>query len=161
MGAFALVTAGCGAIVSNTVYVGSLGAVGVSLVFGLVIMVMIYAGGHLSGAHYNPNVTIAFALARHFPVCDALPYPEVIAVMSELGIDLSHRKPRLLTSELAEKADVVVTMGCGDACPHISGKRFIDWDLPDPMGRPIAEVRSVRDEIAYRVSLLVDDLDPD
>jgi aquaporin NIP len=74
IGSFALVTAGCGAIVTNTTHPGSLGGVGISLVFGLVIMVMIYAGGHLSGAHYNPSVTLAFALARHFPLRDALAY---------------------------------------------------------------------------------------
>ena len=74
IGTFALVTAGCGAIVTNTVHPGSLGGVGISLVFGLVIMAMIYAGGHLSGAHYNPSVTIAFTLARHFPLRDALAY---------------------------------------------------------------------------------------
>jgi aquaporin NIP len=74
IGAFALVTAGCGAIITNAVHPGSLGSVGVSLVFGLVIMAMIYAGGHLSGAHYNPSVTIAFTLARHFPPRDALAY---------------------------------------------------------------------------------------
>jgi aquaporin NIP len=74
IGTFALVTAGCGAIIANTTHAGSLGGVGVSLVFGLAIMVMIYAGGHLSGAHYNPSVTIAFTLARHFPIGDALAY---------------------------------------------------------------------------------------
>jgi aquaporin NIP len=74
IGTFALVTAGCGAIVTDTTHPGSLGGVGVSLVFGLVIMAMIYAGGHLSGAHYNPSVTIAFTLARHFPLRDALAY---------------------------------------------------------------------------------------
>jgi aquaporin NIP len=74
IGAFALVTAGCGAIVTNTTHPGSLGGVGISLVFGLVIMAMIYAGGHLSGAHYNPSVTLAFTLARHFPLRDALAY---------------------------------------------------------------------------------------
>lgn len=74
IGTFALVFAGCGAIVTSTTHPGSLGGVGVSLVFGLVIMVMIYAGGHLSGAHYNPSVTIAFALARHFPIREALAY---------------------------------------------------------------------------------------
>ncbi len=74
IGAFALVIAGCGAIVTNTTHPGSLGGVGVSLVFGLVIMAMIYAGGHLSGAHYNPSVTLAFALARHFPPREALAY---------------------------------------------------------------------------------------
>ena len=74
IGAFALVTAGCGAIVANATHRGSLGGVGVSIVFGLVIMAMIYAGGHLSGAHYNPSVTVAFTLARHFPLRDALAY---------------------------------------------------------------------------------------
>src|SRR5262249_48755792 len=74
IGAFALVTAGCGAVVANANHPGSLGAVGVSLVFGLVIMAMIYAGGPLSGAHYNPSVTLAFTLARHFPLREALAY---------------------------------------------------------------------------------------
>jgi MIP family channel proteins len=74
IGTFALVTAGCGAIITNTTHPGSIGSVGISLVFGLVIMVMIYAGGHLSGAHYNPSVTIAFTLGRHFPLRDALAY---------------------------------------------------------------------------------------
>ncbi len=74
IGTFALVTAGCGAIITNTTHAGSIGDLGVSLTFGLVIMVMIYAGGHLSGAHYNPSVTIAFTLARHFPIRDALAY---------------------------------------------------------------------------------------
>jgi aquaporin NIP len=74
IGVFALVFAGCGAIVTNTVHSGVLGAVGVSLVFGLVIMVMIYATGHLSGAHLNPAVTLAFALTRHFPRREALAY---------------------------------------------------------------------------------------
>jgi protein-tyrosine-phosphatase len=79
--------------------------------------------------------------------------------MRELNIDLSERRPQLLTRELAERADVVVTMGCGDECPYIPGKRYLDWDLPDPKGRPLAEVRAIRDEIAGRVSALVDELD--
>ena len=74
IGTFALVFAGCGAIVADATHDGALGAVGVSLVFGLIIMVMIYAGGHLSGAHYNPSVTLAFTLARHFPPRDAVAY---------------------------------------------------------------------------------------
>jgi len=84
---------------------------------------------------------------------------EVIEVMRELGIDLADRKPRLLTGELAEQADIVVTMGCGDQCPYIPGKRYIDWELPDPAGRPIDEVRSTRDDIQERVQALVDELD--
>jgi arsenate reductase (thioredoxin) len=86
-------------------------------------------------------------------------HPEVIEVMRELGIDLAGRRPQLLTLELAEQADVVVTMGCGDACPYIPGKRYIDWDLADPKGRPLAEVRAIRDEIATRTRALVDELD--
>jgi arsenate reductase (thioredoxin) len=77
----------------------------------------------------------------------------------ELGTDLSGRTPQLLTRELAENADVVVTMGCGDACPYIPGKRYIDWDLPDPKGRPVDEVRAVRDDIQRRVRDLAAELD--
>ena len=79
--------------------------------------------------------------------------------MRELGIDVAGRVPRKLTRELAERADVVVTMGCGDECPYIPGKRYVDWDLEDPEGRPIAEVRATRDEIARRVEALVTELD--
>lgn len=86
-------------------------------------------------------------------------HPEVVTGMQELGIDLSDRQPQLLTAELAEQADVVVTMGCGDACPYIPGKRYLDWDLPDPKGRPISEVRATRDKIARRVNSLVEELD--
>jgi arsenate reductase (thioredoxin) len=86
-------------------------------------------------------------------------HPEVAEVMRELGIDLSDRKPQLLTRELAERADVVVTMGCGDACPFIPGKRYLDWNLLDPKGRPLEEVRSTRDEIARRVTELLTELD--
>jgi arsenate reductase (thioredoxin) len=85
-------------------------------------------------------------------------HPEVIEVMGELGIDLSGRTPRALTRELAEQADVVVTMGCGDECPYIPGKRYVDWDLADPKGRPLDEVRATRDAIARRVADLVADL---
>jgi protein-tyrosine-phosphatase len=86
-------------------------------------------------------------------------HPEVVQVMDELGIDLSDRVPRRLTTELAQDADVVVTMGCGDECPYIPGKRYIDWELEDPKGRPVDEVRATRDEIERRVEVLVNDLD--
>jgi arsenate reductase len=86
-------------------------------------------------------------------------HPEVVEAMLELDIDLADRQPRLLTRELAETADVVVTMGCGDACPYIPGKRYIDWELTDPKGRPPAEVRAIRDEIARRVAELLAELD--
>jgi arsenate reductase (thioredoxin) len=85
-------------------------------------------------------------------------HPEVVEVMHEVGIDLSDRRPRLLTRELAEQADIVVTMGCGDQCPFIPGKRYIDWELPDPSGQSVTAVRATRDEIATRVSALLDDL---
>jgi arsenate reductase len=88
-------------------------------------------------------------------------HPVVVQVMRELGIDLSGRVPRRLAHELAEQADVVVTMGCGDECPYIPGKRYIDWDLPDPAGRPLDEVRAIRDDIARRVGDLVTELDQD
>ncbi len=86
-------------------------------------------------------------------------HPEVVEVMREVDIDLAEHTPQLLTRKLAEQADVLVTMGCGDQCPFIPGKRYIDWDLPDPKGRPIENVRATRDEISRRVHELVDELD--
>ncbi|HEX4668816.1 MAG TPA: heat-shock protein HtpX [Solirubrobacterales bacterium] len=86
-------------------------------------------------------------------------HPEVVEAMAELGIDLSDRVPRELSRADAEWADVVVTMGCGDECPYIPGKRYLDWDLPDPKGRPLEEVRRTREEIERRVSVLVAELD--
>ena len=85
-------------------------------------------------------------------------HPEVAEVMREVGVDLDGRTPRMLTQELAEWADVVVTMGCGDACPYIPGKRHIDWELPDPKGLPLDEVRALRDDIAQRVEALIPEL---
>ena len=86
-------------------------------------------------------------------------HPEVVEVMDEIGIDVSDRKPRRLTDELAARADVLVTMGCGDTCPYYPGRRYIDWDLPDPKGRPVEEVRATRDDIARRVDELIAELD--
>lgn len=86
------------------------------------------------------------------------PHPEVVEAMAELGIDLSDRRPKRLTRELAEWADVVVTMGCGDECPYIPGKRYIDWSLQDPQGQPVDVVRRLRDEIARRTAALVAEL---
>jgi arsenate reductase (thioredoxin) len=85
-------------------------------------------------------------------------HPEVVTAMEELGLDVSGERPRRLTQEMAERADVVVTMGCGDECPYIPGKRYLDWDLPDPKGRPLEEVREVRDEIERRVGELAEEL---
>jgi len=85
-------------------------------------------------------------------------HPEAVEAMRELGVDLEGRVPHRLERSDAEWADVVVTMGCGDACPYIPGKRYVDWELPDPAGRPIAEVRAVRDEIEHRVRELAAEL---
>ncbi|MBO0768836.1 MAG: arsenate reductase ArsC [Solirubrobacterales bacterium] len=78
-------------------------------------------------------------------------HPEVVEVMRELDIDLAGRTPQVLTHELAEQADLVITMGCGDQCPYIPGKRYIDWELPDPAGQSLDQVRAIRDEIDRRV----------
>jgi arsenate reductase len=85
-------------------------------------------------------------------------HPEVVEAMDEVGIDLSGVEPRRLERSDAEWADVVVTMGCGDECPYIPGKRYVDWDLQDPAGRPIETVRTIRDDIDARVHALVDEL---
>ncbi len=85
-------------------------------------------------------------------------HPEVIEVMAELNIDLSDRKPQLLTHDLVEWADTVVTMGCGDQCPYIPGKRYLDWELPDPAHQPVATVRRIRDEIQRRVQEMTSEL---
>jgi arsenate reductase len=85
-------------------------------------------------------------------------HPEVIAVMDELGIDLRDRTPQKLTREMAEWADVVVTMGCGDECPFVPGVRYIDWQLEDPSGQDVARVRQTRDEIDRRVQALAAEL---
>ncbi len=86
-------------------------------------------------------------------------HPEVVEAMDELGIDLAAHVPRELTEADAEWADVVVTMGCGDKCPYIPGKRYLDWELEDPKGRPLEEVRRTREEIERRVTELVTELD--
>jgi arsenate reductase len=85
-------------------------------------------------------------------------HPEVVEVMRELGVDLSDRVPLPLTRELAEQADVVVTMGCGDECPYVPGTRYVDWELDDPAGRPVEEVRGTRDEIDRRLDALLAEL---
>jgi arsenate reductase len=86
-------------------------------------------------------------------------HPEVVEVMRELGVDLADRRPQRLTAELAQQADVVVTMGCGDACPYIPGTRYVDWDLTDPKGQSLDAVRAIRDDIAVRIDGLVAELD--
>ena len=85
-------------------------------------------------------------------------HANVVAAMGELGIDLEGVVPRLLTVDDVQVADVVVTMGCGDACPVFPGVRYLDWELTDPAGRPIEEVRAIRDDIDRRVADLVAEL---
>ena len=86
-------------------------------------------------------------------------HPEVLAAMKEVGVDLSSAKPQLLTTELAAGARHLVTMGCGEECPHMPGLQVEDWPLPDPKGQPIERVREVRDEIRQRVAAFVKDHD--
>lgn len=85
-------------------------------------------------------------------------HPGVRQAMSEIDIDLSKEYPKPLTDEGVRAADVVITMGCGDACPVYPGKRYLDWDLPDPTGKPVEEVRAIRDEIDRRVTGLIQEL---
>ena len=115
IGAFALVFAGCGAIVANTEYGGELGAVGVSLVFGLVIMAMVYATGHLSGAHLNPAVTLAFALTRHFPRREATAYiaAQILGAIAAAGLLLA-----VWPSEPAALGTTLPTVGAGSAVAY-------------------------------------------
>jgi arsenate reductase len=84
--------------------------------------------------------------------------PVAVEAMAEVGIDIAGARPRKTTDEIVRAADVVITMGCGDACPVFPGKRYEEWDLPDPAGRPLEEVRPVRDEIERRVRALLADL---
>jgi arsenate reductase len=85
-------------------------------------------------------------------------HPAVVAAMAEIGLDLSSRRPARLDPKAAERADVVVTMGCGDSCPVYPGKRYLDWSIPDPAGQPIEVVRTIRDEIERRVLALLDEI---
>jgi arsenate reductase len=86
--------------------------------------------------------------------------PAVVKAMAELDIDLTSASPKMLVTDFVEAADVVITMGCGDACPVFPGKRYLDWDLPEPAGKTLEEVRPIRDEIDRRVRALADELVP-
>lgn len=85
-------------------------------------------------------------------------HPVVVQAMAEIGLDLRGRHPAALTDDAGRRADVVVTMGCGDECPYVPGTRYVDWDLPDPAGMGLEEVRALREEIRGRVAALVEDL---
>jgi arsenate reductase (thioredoxin) len=86
--------------------------------------------------------------------------PIAIAAMAELGIDISAAAPKILTADSVQRSDVVITMGCGDACPYFPGVSYHDWKLPDPAGQPLATVRAIRDDIADRVHSLITELFP-
>jgi protein-tyrosine-phosphatase len=86
--------------------------------------------------------------------------PAVVQAMAEVGLDISKEFPKPLTDEVVRDADAVVTMGCGDACPIYPGKRYLDWELPDPAGKSVDEVRPIRDEIDRRVQALLEELVP-
>ena len=87
-------------------------------------------------------------------------HPGVMDAMAEVGIDLSAAQPKAWTDDVIEAADVVITMGCGDACPVFPGKRYLDWELEDPAGKPLEEVRTIRDDIDGRVRALLAQLAP-
>ncbi|ARJ05278.1 heat-shock protein HtpX [Cnuibacter physcomitrellae] len=86
--------------------------------------------------------------------------PTAVAVMAEEGIDIAGATPRILTTDAVRQADVVITMGCGDACPIFPGKRYEDWELTDPAGQPVEVVRAVRDDIRARVEELISEIAP-
>jgi arsenate reductase (thioredoxin) len=86
--------------------------------------------------------------------------PAVVEAMAEIGIDIAAGQPRLLTNTDVKAADVVITMGCGDACPYYPGKRYEDWDLEDPAGKGVDAIRPIRDEIQRRVEILLEELVP-
>jgi protein-tyrosine-phosphatase len=108
----------------------------------------------LMNRHANGRVVVRSAGTQPGEVIN----PAVVAAMSEAGIDLSEESPKRLTDEMLSSADVVVTMGCGDACPIVPGRRYLDWDLPDPAGQDLETVRSIRDEIDTRVTALLEEL---
>ena len=85
--------------------------------------------------------------------------PAVVQAMAEIGLDLSRAYPKPLTAAQVQAADVVITMGCGDACPVYPGRRYLDWNLPDPAGLSIEQIRPIRDEISARVRALISELD--
>ncbi|WP_405615593.1 arsenate reductase ArsC [Streptomyces sp. NBC_01511] len=86
--------------------------------------------------------------------------PSVVAAMAEVGIDVSTEIPKVLTTEAVRASDIVITMGCGDTCPAFPGKRYLDWQLPDPAGQGIDAIRPIRDEIEQRIRRLIDEIAP-
>jgi arsenate reductase (thioredoxin) len=86
--------------------------------------------------------------------------PAVVEAMREVGIDISEQTPKVLTTDAVQASDVVITMGCGDTCPVFPGRRYLDWDLPDPAGQGVDAVRPIRDEIRTRIEALLTELQP-
>lgn len=115
----------------------------------------------MSAAFFNQlaDPTKAFAISAGTQPAEKV-HPEVATVMREVGIDLGQARPQKLTTELAQDANLLITMGCGDACPYIPGLRIEDWPLPDPKGQGIEQVRQIRDEIRRRVLALLQSLFP-
>lgn len=108
----------------------------------------------MAAAFFNHLQSSAHALSAGTSPGDRV-HPEVVDVMREVGIDLSSAQPQKLTTELAQGADLLVTMGCGDECPYVPGLKVEDWPLEDPKGKPIERVRQIRDEIRARVDRLL------
>lgn len=106
--------------------------------------------------HHHARGTVRVASAGSTPASEI--NPNARAAMAEIGIDLSHESPKKLTTDAVETADVVITMGCGDTCPVFPGKRHLDWQLPDPSGKTLDEIRPIRDEINHRVQTLLAEL---
>ena len=144
IGTFALVFAGCGAVMVEA-KTHQLGHVGVAITFGLV---KLRSDGriHVRSAGSDPADRIN---------------PAVVEAMQEVGVDMAQEFPKPLTDEVVRAADVVVTMGCGDACPIYPGKKYEDWELEDPAERDLETVRLIRDEIEARVQRLIAELLPE
>ena len=124
-----------------------------------VIFACIHNAGRsqMAAAFFNQLVDPAKAVAVSAGTDPGLRvHPEVLTAMQEIGIDLSNAKPQKLTEELAQDAQLLITMGCGDKCPYVPGLRRDDWPLRDPKGQPVNEVRAIRDEIKDRVKSLLD-----
>jgi arsenate reductase len=127
-----------------------------------VIFACVHSAGRsqMAAAFFNAMADPAKAVAMSAGTQPAeRVHPEVVAVMREVGLDLSDAKPTRLTSELARGVSLLVTMGCGDECPVVPGARREDWPLPDPKGQPLGSVRGIRDEIRRKVAELADSED--
>ncbi len=123
-----------------------------------IIFACVHSAGRsqMAAAFFNKHLSSSSITAQAAGTDPAVQlHPEVVAVMLEVGIDLSAARPQLLTPELAAQATLMVTMGCGENCPFVPGLKIIDWALPDPKGKDLAVVRSIRDDIEQRVIELI------